>query len=391
MKQWATGANNYWPTLNSNKTPSAQQKKSVVIVSSAHPWTDNRIHYREAATLASAGHRVTLIAVETNNHVPAAPGVNVVRIRKRSRLARFTFGTCDAIIRALRTRAQVFHLHDPELIPAIPFLRLIGKTVIYDAHEDLSSQIVDKPYIPAKLAGLAVSGAKLLVSVSSMADHVVAATEKIAESYPTSKVRIVRNYPPLRVADHKALAVSSRASNVVYVGALSDSRGIPQIVRAAELFPEGWNLVLAGHGATPSYRGSLQNLTGWKRVIDHGVVSPDDARDLMLSARVGLVTLQKTAAYLDSLPTKMFEYMSAGIPIIASNFPLWRKIIETYDCGTLVDETDPVEIANAVQRYADDRDLLLLHGGNARRAAEDALNWGSQGRVLTDLYSKLQG
>ncbi|MGX9900055.1 glycosyltransferase [Arthrobacter sp. SA17] len=315
----------------------------------------------------------------------------MVRIRKRSRIARFTLGTWDAIRYALKTKAKVFHLHDPELIPAIPFLRLIGKTVIYDAHEDLPSQIVDKHYIPTKLMGPAVGMANVLVSISSMANRIVAATDKIADRYPTSKVSVVRNYPPLRASDREAGSVLSRASNVVYVGALSDSRGVPQMVRAAESFPKGWSLVLAGQSVTPSYRGSLQRLTGWNRVIDHGVVSPDAARDLMLSARVGLVTLQRTTAYLDSLPTKMFEYMSAGIPIVASDFPLWREIIENYDCGTLVDETDPLKISAAIQRYVDDPDLLLLHGENAKRAAEDALNWYSQGQVLTDLYAKLQG
>lgn len=364
-------------------------KESVVFVSSAHPWTDNRIHYREAATLAKAGYDVTLVAVDTESTALPAPGVTVRRIKRRSRVARFTFGTLDALRSALATNATIYHLHDPELIPAIPFLRIIGKKVVYDAHEDLSSQVRDKHYIPVKLVGVAAAAAKVLVRMSSMANRVVAATEKIAESYSAPRVSVVRNFPPLRGTDGDAVPVVNRQPAAVYVGALSDSRGIPQMIRAAESFPDGWPLVIAGHSGSDSYRDSLKSLSGWSRVVDHGVVSPDSARDLMLSARVGLVTLQRTTAYVDSLPTKMFEYMSAGIPVVASNFPLWREIIDKYDCGITVDETDPASISAAVARYAEDADLLARHGQNARLAAETAINWESQGKILTSLYDSL--
>lgn len=357
----------------------------VAFVSSAHPWTDNRIHYREAATLAKAGYRVTLVAVDTASTATPAPGVTVQRIKQRSRLARFTLGTLDALRSALRTDATIYHLHDPELIPAIPFLRLIGKTVIYDAHEDLPSQIKDKHYIPEKLLGVAGAAANILVKLSSTANRVVAATEKIAEGYPSNRVSVIRNFPPLRATDGEAKSAAERRPAVVYVGALSDLRGVPQIVQAAATFPEGWPLVIAGQ-APAGYRDSLAVLPGWDRVEDHGVVPPNEARDLMLSARVGLVPFQRTAAHLDSLPTKMFEYMSAGIPIIASNFPLWSGIIDKYDCGITVDETDPEAISTAVARYASDPELLARHGKNARMAAETSINWESQGEILTRLY-----
>lgn len=375
--------------MKQQSRPSTPRKQSVVFVTSAHPWTDNRIHYREAASLATAGYKVTLVAVDSPSAARPAEGVKVFRIKRRSRIARFTIGTLDALRCALSTDANIYHLHDPELIPAIPFLRLMRKTVIYDAHEDLPSQIKDKHYIPGTLVGAAAAAAKLLVRMSSLANRVVAATEKIAESYPAARVTVVRNFPPLRLSDSNAIPVVEREPAAVYVGALSDSRGIPEMIRAAETFPKAWPLVIAGHSAADSYRDSLRKLPGWERVVDHGVISPDAARDLMLRARVGLVTLQRTTAYVDALPTKMFEYMSAGIPVIASDFPLWREIIEEYDCGLTVDETDPNSISAAVTRYAEDTDLLRRHGQNARLAAEKSINWESQGQILTRMYDSL--
>lgn len=387
MKQQTAGPTTHRVT-KPGEEPAAPQEHSVVFVSSAHPWTDNRIHYREAATLAKAGYKVTLVAVDTKSTALPAPGVTVLRIKQRSRFTRFTVGALDAIRRALKTDASIFHLHDPELIPAIPFLRLAGKTVIYDAHEDLPSQIKDKHYIPSRLLGLAVAAAGVLVRVSSMANRIVAATEKIAEGYSHKHVSVIRNFPPLRITDGEAKPVADRQPGAVYVGALSDLRGVPQMIRAAESFPSDWPLTIAGQSSTP-YRNSLANLPGWSRVLDHGVVSPDKARDLMLSARVGLVLFQQSSAHVDSLPTKMFEYMSAGIPIIASNFPLWHGIIEKYDCGTTVDETDPGAISAAVKYYADNPDVLARHGQNARLAAETTINWASQGEVLTRLYDSI--
>lgn len=364
------------------------EKDPVVFVSSAHPWTDNRIHYREAATLAKAGHPVTLVAVDAESKAIPAPGVKVRRIKRRSRVARFTLGSLDALRIAVSTDAVIFHLHDPELIPAIPFLRLIGKTVIYDAHEDLPSQIMDKEYIPHRFLGLAVAATRLLVRVSATANQVIAATETIAEGYPSARVSVVHNYPPLRAVDGEATAAAHRKPGVVYVGAFSDLRGVPQIVRAATAFPKEWPLILAGQSPN-GYRDSLRELPGWTHVEDHGVVTPAEARDLLLSARVGLVPFQRSTAHLDSLPTKMFEYMSAGIPVIASNFPLWAEIIEKHECGLTVDETDPDAIAAAVMKYANDPDLLNRHGKNARRAAEESINWESQGKILTRLYDRL--
>jgi glycosyltransferase involved in cell wall biosynthesis len=367
---------------------STPRKHPVAVVSSAHPWTDNRIHYREAATLAKAGHAVTLVAMDTTTKATPAPGIIVRTIRRRSRVSRFSLGALDALRSALSTGAVVYHLHDPELIPAIPFLRLLGKTVIYDAHEDLPSQIKDKDYIPRRLMPLAVTATKVLVRLSATANQIIAATEKIAEAYPPDRVTVIRNFPTLRAEDQAAVPVTERAPGVIYIGAFSDLRGVPQIVRAAKDFPAGWSLILAGN-APDGYRDSLHQLPGWSNAIDYGVVPPAEARDLLLSAQIGLVPFQRSTAHLDSLPTKMFEYMSAGIPVIASNFPLWRQIIEEHECGLTVDETSPSDIAAAVKKYASDPDLLARHGENARNAAHHSINWESQGEILTRLYERL--
>jgi glycosyltransferase involved in cell wall biosynthesis len=361
----------------------------VVHVSSAHSWTDNRIHLREAASLVSGGFEVHLVAVEAAGAV-SSTGVVLHLIRRRGRAARVTIGVVHALGTALKINGQIYHLHDPELIPLIPVLRLMRRVVIYDAHEDLEAQVRDKQYLPAWTIPYARILARLLVRLANRwSTHVVAATEAIAERFSANHLTVVRNYARLRPEDSEAPSLGERERRAVYVGAVSKQRGVLEMVDAAAYFPDGWSLAIAGSMDPPSLGKELDGRPGWSRVENLGQLSPSAARDLLVRSRVGIVTLHRTVAYLDSLPTKMFEYMGAGIPMIASDFPLWRSIIDRYDCGLLVNEERACEIADGVHFYAANPQVAQMHGNNARRAAIEVFNWEVEAEALVDLYDKL--
>ena len=360
----------------------------VAHVSSAHRASDARIHLREAASLSTAGYDVMVIAVQSDSELPET-GVRVIELRARPRLQRATIGSLIAVWGAIRNRALIVHLHDPELSWAIVPLRLLGRVVIFDAHEDLPVQMLGKPYVRRGTRGLARLASWLVVKMASRANHIIAATDAISRRFPESKVSVVRNYPRIRGGDAEVVPILDRPPRVGYIGELSVRRGAFEMVDAvgAASFPADWDVVLAGSMSPDSLLANLMNRPGWDRVSFKGVLSPDDARDLLNECRVGLVVLQRSRAYLDSLPTKMFEYFAAGIPIIASDFPLWRSIVEPLDCGVLVDETSPDAIAAAIAQYARDPELLARHGANALRAAHDELNWATQEPILLDAYA----
>lgn len=361
----------------------------VVHVSSAHPWTDNRIHYRECASLAAAGFDVTLIAVESDTSGPV-DGLTVVTLPKRSRVSRMIFSSITAVALAVRTRANVVHLHDPELVWSIPLFRLLGRKTIYDAHEDLPSQVLSKPYLSPMRKPFILFAAKAVVALSRLSHHVVAATSKIAERYPSSRTSIVHNFPPLLPSEEMAIPVTQRQPKVVYVGAISENRGAETMVDvlAAPEFPQGWRLNLAGR-ADSSLLQRLRDKPAWHKVAYEGEVPSSRARELVQSSRVGLVLLHNTTAHRESLPTKMFEYFASGVPVIASDFPLWRSIVEKYQCGLLVDETSVNSIVDAVLTYANDPDLLSVHSLNARRLAVERFNWGSEAETLVKAYDSI--
>lgn len=361
----------------------------IVHVSSVHPWTDNRVHYREAVTLKEAGHNVYLIAVETEVAGPES-GVEVITLPNVPRSRRVIVSTVRAVSRALRLKPDAVHLHDPELVWAIPLFRLMGKKVVYDAHEDLPNQVIDKPYIGRFTRPFILFMAHAVVKFASLSNRIVVATSTIGHRFPPHKTVLVRNYPALRPKQSSLIPVNERHDDLVYVGGISNNRGADVMIDAMTdiNMPEKWSLILAGN-MSKTLMGQVESHKGWDFVDYLGQVSPDRARELMSEAKVGLCVLKSTPAHIDSLPTKLFEYLAEGTPVIVSNIPLWRSIIEKYDCGVWVDENSPSAVATAVKRYADNPELLSRHSRNARYAAETDLNWSEEARVLLDMYAAL--
>ena len=150
-------------------------------------------------------------------------------------------------------------------------------------------------------------------------------------------------------------------------------------------------LNLAGSFGDASLGCRLQKKPGWQRVNPLGHLDRPGVRDVFSRSIAGLVTLHPVINYIDALPVKMFEYMSSGIPVIASDFPLWRDIIDGNDCGLLVDPLNPVAIAEAI-------DYLITHpgdaermGSNGRRAVENLYNWEHEYQKLLTFYDAICG
>lgn len=361
----------------------------VLHLSSAHPWTDNRIHWREAISLGAEGYDVGLYAVATEDDVRTP--IRVSRSVRLSRFQRMSIGTLRALRVALSSGAEIIHIHDPELIWTIPVLRSTGRKVIYDAHEDLPSQVMNKPYLPHALRKPVSWAAKGVVSFAGISSSwVIAATETIAQRFDRQKTTVVRNFPHAPAEVEEKLEVEDRSTYAVYVGGVSKSRGGHVMVDAfaSSSLPAGWQLLMAGP-SSESYIKELGQRPGWKNVKYYGQVPPTEAREKIAQSRVGIVALKGTEAYRDSLPTKMFEYMADGAAVIASDFPLWRSIIERFDCGVLIDENSSEAIAEAIASYAADEELLRRHSRNGIKAAKEWLNWENEAKSLLTAYENV--
>jgi glycosyltransferase involved in cell wall biosynthesis len=364
----------------------------VAHLTSVHRLQDVRINLHECQTLAAAGFDVTLIGPRSaGESMPA--GINYIRVRpSRRRLGRMTLVVARLYLAARATRATVFHLHDPELLLLAPFLRLRGARVVYDAHEDLPRQVLSKDWIPRRVRpGIGRLVAALLPWIASVSDVVVAATDQVAGSFSRSQVVTLWNYPRLeefRMGDVKPFR--DRPSHVTYVGGVTPVRGIHHMVRAMSLVEDpDVRLRIAGDPEPATYRETLTATPGSDRVDLLGWVGRSSMVELLGDALAGLVVMPPAPQHAAGIPTKMFEYMAAGLPVIVSDFPGWRRIIEESDAGIAVDPEDPGSIAKAIDWVAAHRDEAEAMGRRGRAAVVDRYNWEAEGPKLLMLYDRL--
>jgi len=368
--------------------------RKICQITTVHPSFDVRIFHKECRTLAKAGYEVYLIAQHDKEEV--VDGVHITPLPKiKSRKKRIIFLPMKALIRALKLKTDVYHFHDPELLPVGVLLKLLTKKkVIYDVHEDYSKQILSKPYIPKILRKSISYFVKVLEYISSLFfDGIITATDDILRNFSYHKRAIsVKNFPIIedfpninRVDENKNIF------NLIYVGGIAETRGIIQIVKALEFVNSNKQvkLVLCGTFDPPDLEVKVRNLKGFEKVEYHGWVDHKKIPEFLNKADAGIVCLHPIPNYLTSLPIKLFEYMLASLPVIASNFPLWKEIVEGNNCGICVNSLDPKDIAEAIKYLIEHPDEARKMGENGRKAVLENCNWEKESEKLINLYEEL--
>lgn len=382
---------------------SIKRKEKVCILTTVHPPFDTRIFHKQAKTLVRAGYDVTLIAQHEKDEV--VDGVRIVALPKlRNRFVRIFCLTWRAFRLALRQQADIYHFHDPELLPIGVLLKLLTRAkVIYDVHEDVRRQILNKSWLPSWSRRFLVLTYALCEGIClPFIDRIVIAEDSYIKHFRDRwNVVAIRNYPLLSYFKlSRGTNAEGRPENtfeVFYVGGVTRLRGTIQLVEALRILKsDGYQRVrlrLVGPLMPPSLKtelGSLVQRYGLQEeVFIPGPVPHERVSELLAKAHVGIATLHPDPNYVESLPTKLFEYMAAGLPVVASNFPLWREIVEGNNCGLCVDPLDPKAIAEAVEYLLTHPEEAHRMGGNGRRAVEEKYNWEREGERLLKLYGEL--
>lgn len=365
----------------------------VCHLSSVHCGLDIRIYRKQCVSLARAGHEVHLVidATEEEAAEAAAAGVTLHRLPAGGGRAWRMMVHAWRTYRIARTLdARLYHLHDPELIPYGVLLAWQGKQVIIDLHEDLSADIQSKQWIPAPLRRTIGAMARAVEHFAARrCAAVVGATPSICALFRHSarRVAVIRNYPTIGELAAAPARERGARNSVCYVGAINEMRGIRPIVQALEL--ASCKLLLAGRFDSATLRDELAACPGWRHVEECGFVDRAGVAAIMARSFCGLVTLRAEPNFMNALPIKLFEYMSAGLPVIASGFPLWRGIIEAADCGLCVDPCKPEEIARAISFLRSNPALAEQLGANGRRAVEHTYRWDHEAVRLLSLYREL--
>jgi glycosyltransferase involved in cell wall biosynthesis len=363
---------------------------NVCHITTIHPERDVRIFHKECKSLAKAGYDVKLIVVNGDSFIE--DGVEVVGVpgKYSGRLQRFSKAPKAALKKALEINADIYHFHDPEFLPSALKLKKNGKKVVYDVHEDVPRQILSKYWIPKPVRKLiSVLVEKFENRIARKLDFIVTATPFIRERFLVlNKNTIDINNFPVYSTETEIPEWESRKQEICYIGSLTEVRGIKEMVNAfANL--KNVSLNLAGKYSPEEFREDLVNTEGWKKVKEYGFINRKQAKEIMDKSQVGLVTLYPIINYIDSLPVKMFEYMGAGIPVIASDFPLWKDILEANDCGICVDPLNPKKISDAIKYLIENPGKAKQMGLNGKKLVEEKYNWQIEEAKLIKLYNNL--
>lgn len=364
----------------------------VVHLTSAHTRHDTRIFIKMTSSLAQHGYSVSLVVADGKG-CELKNGVSIVDVgaKEGGRLSRMTKTVAKVFAKAKELDAELYHLHDPELIPIGLKLKKLGKIVIFDAHEDLPKQILSKPYLNPFVARLISSFAYLFEKLTlKQFNAIVTATPYIRDKFKkiNSHVIDVNNFPKLEEFSVKP-NWQNKNNQITYIGGITRVRGICELVKSLEYINKGTRLALVGGFSEPQLHDEVITYQGWDKVDEFGWLDRSGVNNVLSQSIAGVVTLHNTINYKDALPVKMFEYMAAGIAVISSDVPLWQSIVEESDCGICVNPQSPKAIAKAIDYLIENPEVAIKMGENGRKAALTKYNWQIEEKKLLALYKQL--
>ena len=357
-------------------------------VTDAHKRYDERIFLKECTTLSKIYDKVYLVVADLESD-EIQGGVNIVSIGAiaKSRKERiFKIGKL-VIEKALELDADIYHLHDPELLLYVSCLKKAGKKVIFDSHEDVAAQILDKNYLvfPKIAAKIYEKYQKYIIR---KLDAVIVVTPHMINYFKSVNecVVMITNYPEIENVPYE----NKKKRQVCFAGAIYPQWCHEQIAKAVSDIKE-MDYIIAGWG-DEDYLYKIQQRYG-ECISYLGKISRQKVYDLYRSYIDGMALnystqVERGGGTLGN--TKIFEIMMCGIPVICSNYPLWKDIVDKYQCGIYVDAQDAESIRNAICYLADHPEEAVIMGKNGRKAVLEEYNWEMQTGTLFKLYERLQ-
>lgn len=361
-------------------------------VTTAHPARDIRIFHKECASLAAAGHCVTLlVAGEGEDFMENGVCVHYIMVHYKSRPGRMLRAPFAMAAAVVKLRPQVVHFHDPEFLIATGGVQRKGIRVVYDVHEDLPRQILSKFYIPAWLRRPLAAVVEWYENrVARRLDAIITATPHIAERFRryNPNTTDVRNYPLQEEFAPVEHSLKPTPPHLCYTGGISAIRGAGEMMEAIGALDV--ILDLAGPVDSCNYFQELRKFPGWKKKIYHGVVDRTAVSRLMSESAIGLNLMHPVPNYVDAIPTKLFEYMLAGIPVVISDFPSWKAIVDAHRCGIAVNPLDVAQIQEAIRTLIGNPALAGEMGARGREAALKYYSWETEKEKLLMVYRNFE-
>lgn len=369
-------------------------KIKICHLTSVHPRFDVRIFHKECKSLAMAGYDVVLIAP---GEIPEnIDGVHIVPFPKiKSRFVRFIFSWMVMYKKALQQKARLYHFHDPELIPCGLMLRLTGKKVVFDIHENIALSFRQKEWLPLFIRLFVSKIYRVFEKMVLPAFHLLVLAESSYVSYYPKKSILALNYPltdlTTKPNDKPLLPI-----RFVYVGVIHETRGLMQMLQIIEkLNIRGFDseLHLAGYVRPENILdlalSRFENQRLKSKVHYHGVLSLPQSYQLVSQCHIGFALWDNLPNFYECIPTKIYEYMNAGLPFIVSDYPVFKELTEQDKAGIGVSYSKPEDAANKIEELLRLPEKIKYMGNNGRGAVLQKYNWNKESEKLVLAYKNL--
>jgi glycosyltransferase involved in cell wall biosynthesis len=365
------------------------------IVSAVRPARDVRTFHREARSLAAAGWEVSVVGRDPGPQA-TVDGIRILPLARAQGIGR-ALGQARALRLALATRAEVYAIADVELLPLALLLKRTGRAVLYDCIEDYPAYMDLKPWMPRRLRPLARrSVAAVERFVAPRLDAVLTADDATAARLRSwgARVSVLHNFPR-RDEFAPAAPGEPRAHDVLYHGSLPVYHllAIARIAgRLARRCPAArWTVV--GEPDSASARAAFEQALGREggegRVRLHPRVPFPQVAAILRGARTGVVPLPDVPKFRTNVPMKLFEYLAAGVPAVASDLPPTRALLAGAEAALLVPPGDHDAFAEALESLLCDQARAARLARRGREAVEERFHWEREERTLVAVYARL--
>ena len=364
------------------------KKPQICHVTSVHKPFDTRIFFKECSSLARK-YDVSLVVANTNN--VERNGVHVVGVDLPTNRFKRRLNVNHVIPTLLKIDACIYHFHDPELLPiGIRMKKKYNKKVVFDSHEDIPMQLLGRTVFPDFIKR-ALSFVYALYEKQCMKkfDALVSVTPTLTERLRTYNKYTyqITNYPIEEgFVDHRKWD-----GNICFAGGIAPQWMHKEIINVLDKINVKYTI--AGPYYSKDYFASIKSLSNWGFVDYKGRIPHEDVTELLQQSSAGMALIKYNASvgfHIGTLGnTKLFEYMQAGIPVIATDLQLWKEIVDEYHCGICINPYNQNEIIDAIKYIISHPEEARRMGENGRRAIKEKFNWATQEKTLYEMYDCL--
>lgn len=368
----------------------------VCILTTAHSPFDERIFHKEAKSLVEAGYQVVIVAPHEKSGVKEGIQIQAVAplSSRKDRIWRLK-SICRV---ALQENADIYHFHDPDLIPVALWLsRKHLKPVVYDVHEYYGDSLLTRYWLPKPLRKFVARTVDLVEKWAARSfAGIITVNSHMAELFlrQNPEVEILHNYPLKRQFEFPR-PENVKPPVILYLGGINRERGLEVILRAMPLVRRKYPDVvceLVGPAETVDLGPEFADLTPWLEqgnIQLRGKVPYEQVPNVLAQSSIALVPLLPTLNYQKAIPVKLLEYMAAGLPVIGSRFGYIEEIISKNQCGLLIEPGDPESLSQSICALLENPEITLNYGQNGWDAFQREYTWEKEQSKLLRLYERI--